>query len=64
MNDSHKILILNISDAGRDFADGLASAVPACGGEVSQLDVTADNYEAILDMLESGATPVVIKENR
>ena len=59
-----KILFLRVPEADASFGQQVAGGL--AGGSVAHefIDVSADTYDMILDRLEDGALPVVLKTGR
>jgi hypothetical protein len=56
-----KILFLRVPDADADFGKHIASGISADGVAHEFVDVGPDTYDSILDRLEVGVLPVVLK---
>ena len=56
-----KILFLRVPEADADFAQKIAGGISADGVAHEFVDVGPDTYESILDRLEAGVLPVVLK---
>lgn len=59
-----KILFLRVPDADEAFAAAVMANLPTAGVEYESLDVSEDQYDTILDRLEPGILPVVLKAPR
>lgn len=65
MNESvRKVLFLRVPDADEAFAAAIMASLPAGVVEHESVQVLEGQYDAILDRLESGVLPVVLKASR
>ncbi|ACL71171.1 hypothetical protein [Thioalkalivibrio sulfidiphilus] len=59
-----KILFLKMPGAGDELSGGVVANLPADSVHHEFMEVSSGQYEAILDRLEAGVLPVVLKAPR
>lgn len=60
----NKILFLRVPEADTGFGQQVAGCLSDRGVAYEFIDVGADTYDTILDRLEDGVLPVVLKPGR
>lgn len=59
-----KVLFLRVADADEAFAAAVTASLPGGIVEHEYMDVLEGQYDAVLDRLEPGTLPVVLKASR